>query len=79
MKEITHWTEIILFQKNFDESATQVSFKSTISSHLELQFAQFVHYFPAENMPQLGQNACIRNPYQADIAKVFCLLQIKLS
>jgi len=62
--------EIILSQQNFDESATQVSFKSTISNQLELLHTEFVHYFSVENMAQLEQNAWIRDHLQADITKV---------
>ena len=71
MKKLTYWnvhasqgrwdmlpylTDFILSQDDFDDGATQVSLKSTISSHLDLLHAKFVHYFPAENMAQLEQH-----------------------
>ena len=86
MKKLTHWkvrdsqerletfpcwTEVNLSQENFDESATQASLKSTVSSQLELLHTNFVHYFPAENMAQLEQSVWIRNHFQADNTSYF--------
>jgi len=53
------WTKFILSQENFDETATQASLKSTISSQLELLHAKLVHYFNVESMAQLEQNVWI--------------------
>jgi len=72
------WREIILFQENLGESATQVILKSTISSYLELLHTKFVHcFFPARNMAQLEQNVWISNRFKAISLELFCLVQMK--
>jgi len=48
------------------KSASKVKFQA-------IYYANLVHYFPAENMAQLEQNALIRNPFQTDISIKFLL------
>jgi len=51
------------------KSASKVKFQAIWSCY----YAKFVHYFPAENMVQLEQNALIRNPFQTDISLKYLL------
>src|SRR6218665_1098745 len=46
------------------KSASKVKFQAIWSCY----YAKLVHYFPAENMAQLEQNALIRNHFQRDIS-----------
>src|SRR6218665_3031172 len=72
------WTEIILSQENFDESAIQVSSQlqkqPAISSHLQ---GLFIIFWRKTWLNCMEHSAWIHSPPQADITKVFCLMQMK--
>ena len=68
------WIETILSQENFEENETQVSFRSTISSDLELLHAKFVHYFSGKNIAQLEQKLGSITLIKRILVSLKCLL-----
>src|SRR6218665_2549811 len=86
-EKITHWkvrtsqerlnifpccTEIILSKENFDASATQVSFKSKISSYLELLLCKACSLFSCEKHGTAGTKCFDPKPFSIGyITKVF--------